>query len=163
MKKEGFTLIELVIVIVILGILAAVAVPKFAGLTKEAKVSSVKGFTGSLRAAANIVHGKWLAQDNSSLDNITLEDGSEIEICAGSNVGNGCNNSAIKGYPIATEDGIVKAVDFDNKTFTIDASGNVVHFYYKGTSDESGNCYVKYDYNQSDKGPKITYKTTGCE
>ena len=46
MKQAGFTLIELVMVIVILGILAAVAVPKFVDLSSEAKVAAVKGVAG---------------------------------------------------------------------------------------------------------------------
>lgn len=48
MKQAGFTLIELVMVIVILGILAAVAVPKFIDLSSEAKDAAVKGVAGAL-------------------------------------------------------------------------------------------------------------------
>jgi len=48
MKQAGFTLIELVMVIVILGILAAVAVPKFVDLSSEAKVAAVKGVAGGV-------------------------------------------------------------------------------------------------------------------
>ena len=49
-KKRGFTLIELVMVIVILGILAAVAIPKFFDLSGSAKTSAEKGVVGSVRA-----------------------------------------------------------------------------------------------------------------
>ncbi len=48
MKQAGFTLIELVMVIVILGILAAVAVPKFVDLSSEAKIAAVKGVAGGV-------------------------------------------------------------------------------------------------------------------
>ena len=52
--QRGFTLIELVMVIVILGVLAAVAIPKFVDLGDEAKVAAAKGIAGALGSAATI-------------------------------------------------------------------------------------------------------------
>ncbi|MBU0759924.1 MAG: prepilin-type N-terminal cleavage/methylation domain-containing protein [Candidatus Omnitrophica bacterium] len=51
MNKKGFTLIELIMVIVILGILAAVAIPKFVGLQDEAKQASCDGNLAAVRSA----------------------------------------------------------------------------------------------------------------
>ena len=48
MKRAGFTMIELIFVIVILGILAAVALPKFAGVASQAQVGKMKAFTGTM-------------------------------------------------------------------------------------------------------------------
>lgn len=55
-NQRGFTLIELVIIIVVLGILAAVAIPKYQDITAEAKASAAKGALGSMRSGISIYY-----------------------------------------------------------------------------------------------------------
>ncbi|MBD9427265.1 type II secretion system protein [Pseudomonas sp. PDM15] len=58
-NSKGFTLIELVVVIVILGILAAVALPRFMNATKDAHRSAVEGAGGALASAVVLVRSQW--------------------------------------------------------------------------------------------------------
>jgi MSHA pilin protein MshA len=60
-KQRGFTLIELVVVITILGILAAFAVPRFARLEVQARTAARDALGGSVRAGAALSHALWLA------------------------------------------------------------------------------------------------------
>lgn len=59
--RKGFTLIELVIVIVLLGILVAVALPRFFNITNDTHNASVSAVAGAIASAVNIAHAKWLA------------------------------------------------------------------------------------------------------
>lgn len=100
MKKQGgFTLIELVVVIVILGILAVTAAPKFLNLQDDAKVSAIKGLAGGMKGAAGIVYGKAAVEgiDSAPTGTVSSADGTNVDVAFG--------------YPQATSAGIEAAVD----------------------------------------------------
>src|SRR3990172_1817855 len=59
-QQSGFTLVELVIVIVILGLLAATALPRFINITQDARIASVQGIAGGLRSAASLARAQLL-------------------------------------------------------------------------------------------------------
>ncbi len=131
-QQSGFTLIELVMVIVILGILSAFALPRFADLTGEARAASLNGLAGALKSSAAIARSAQLAAGDTLGTSVTL-DGSTVTM--------------VNGYPTANTAGIVTAAGISTEDYALSGEGTA------GTSRltltiegyTGANCFVTYD------------------
>lgn len=156
MKQEkGFTLIELVMVIVILGILAAFALPRFADLGPEARKASLKGLKGAVESQSQIAHMACLVTEG----------------CASATWGQvifvpslGQNVQILRGYPdageIARTDQIDDLLDYSGFVLTSEEANHTARWSIPGTT----NCYVQYRQPDNVAGakPTITLVDTGC-
>jgi MSHA pilin protein MshA len=133
--QRGFTLIELVVVIVILGILAAFAVPRFMGLEDQARVASVNAMAGSLRSGATMAHGVWEASGTPAT--ITVPG-----VATAITITNGFPNN-----------GTVQYLLQDTSGFTINAAGN--RFTPNGA--KTVNCWVQYNQSAANSTYTMTY------
>lgn len=146
-NQKGFTLIELVVVIVILGILAVTAAPKFIDLTSDAKASVVQAVEGSLNSAADMAHAKALVEG--------IVDG-DLSI-AGQNI------TFADTYPNAASINLLMDIDTTVSTgdFVLVVSGSGAS--YTHSTAATANCVATYT-ETTDKNvkPVITSNTTDC-
>lgn len=139
-SQRGFTLIELVVVIVILGVLAAFAVPRFMGLETQARIASVNSLAGTLRSAASMAHSVYMARGNPA--NPVVIDGQSINFT--------------NGYPDAATIGnlLAQGTTTANKLAGAFTSNNAGTFTLNGAVTPA-NCAVTYTAAPANGDPTI--------
>jgi MSHA pilin protein MshA len=159
--QGGFTLIELVVVMVILGILAAFAIPRFARMDGSARAATARALEGGLRSAAAMTHGMWLAAGNAP---------GAVQVEGGNN---GFVDVTMNGfgYPTATAGGIRATMDPNSFTTAnarqpgrfITAVANGAMTFTAAGARVPANCVVTYTPSAiAGNPPNIVANVGGC-
>ena len=166
-NNGGFTLIELIVVIVILGILAVTAAPKFIDLQSDARLATLNGMKAAINSAVSLTYGKSLVKgvEKYPSDKKVSINGEEVEVCYG--------------YPCAAATKIQKVLDIGvfeacsgnstsgNSTSARDwcytgggDSESSIKIYVANGYSSGSKCYVEYKQpDASGKAPTVTLPT----
>jgi MSHA pilin protein MshA len=164
-KQQGFTLIELVVVIVILGILAVTAAPKFIDLQGDARSATIQGVKAAMESSAALVHSKSLITGNNTVSGVTA-----LAIDASTNI------NIVNGWPTNSDTSTWdKLLDISDTEFVILSDGTEgqgaarTYIYPIQTTVLSKaaivamECYVIYTESAStNTKPEIATFTSGC-
>lgn len=146
-RGRGFTLIELAVVVTILGIVAAFAVPRFIALDSQARAATVNSLAGSVRSAASLARGLAMATNTGASGTVTMA-GQPITL----------NNY----YPDSTT--IASAVSSDNRDDWVFTPGTAAtaSTWQKVGAATPANCEVRYLPATLSAPPAISVDTSKC-
>lgn len=153
-NNGGFTLIELIVVIVILGILAVTAAPKFVDLQSDARLATLNGMKAAINSAVSLTYGKSLVtgEEKKEEGSITIN-GSPVTVCYG--------------YPCAAATKIQKVLDIGDFAECVEgvsgdwcykenASTKSIDIYIANGYTANSQCFVTYtESSAAGSAPKV--------
>lgn len=151
-KTKGFTLIELIIVIVVVGILAVTAAPKLLNIQKDAQAGVLKGLKSALVASSDIVYAKSLLEGVEGRADTTLSSGIRVRY----------------GYPYATQTNLKLVADFTEDDWKLTGSAPEVIFTLETQTSGFSNDEIEEDevckltYRHPNRGEKPTITVNNC-
>lgn len=156
-NQRGFTLIELIIVITIIGILAATALPRYINAQQDARIAKAQAFAGSVRSAAALAKARC-----------------ELDLARGLSAAGQCGNAApqvtmdgqavtiLNSYPTADATGILRAAQIVPATDGVTLVAGPPLLVQVDGAATPANCSVSYTAAPANGSPTITVDTTGC-
>jgi MSHA pilin protein MshA len=159
--QAGFTLIELIVVIVILGILAATALPKFADLGGDARVAKMKAAVGAVQSASAMIHGSWLAGGSVVATDLNSTSANSVLTAEGNKI------AFINGYPDVGGDGSTNAATAAATSGIVLAAGGLADYTSSATdkvltvTPDTTRTNCKFTYTEATGGNPPAIDTTG--
>ncbi|MGS0692194.1 type II secretion system protein [Shewanella sp. 0m-4] len=165
MQKSGFTLIELVVVIVILGLLAVTAAPRFIDLQSDARISSLKGLKAEMHGVMNVLYSKSVLQglqnkppedkdDATDDENVIIIDGQKIHLAYGYPAADSKKAWSILIMATFT-DSVFNADEYGDWYFHNNGGDNSIRFMTQSKKYSGDSCYLKYTEATSPTTPPV--------